>query len=95
MNTAVIIEEKLRKLGKFEGARINTVSGKITSWEGVVGVPQPDEATLSAWEQELIADKTDELQFRKSRKQAIRQKLGLTKAEIKHLKELLEDGDDD
>jgi len=44
---------------------------------------------------DLDAEKLSEKNARRSRKQAIRTKLDITKAEIKHLKELLEDGDDD
>lgn len=91
---STIIEKKLRKLGKFNLAKVKTEEGVITEWE-VEGVEKPSQETLNAWKDEIDSDELQDKDQKKSRKQAIRAKLGLTKAEVKALKELLDDGNDD
>ena len=94
MSIANTIEKKLLKIGKFEGAKVKTVEGVITEWE-VDGIEKPSEETLNSWKEEIDSDDVQKKDQKKSRKQAVMAKLGLSKAEVKALKELLDDGNDD
>lgn len=91
---ANVIEKKLRKLGKFEGAKISTDGVSITSWE-VDGVQQPTEQELQAWKSEVDADEQTEKQGTKNAKKALMIKLGLNKQELKALIALIRDGSED
>lgn len=94
MNIAAVIEKKLRKINKFDGAKVNTDGVNITAWD-VQGVLQPSSQDLTAWETEVVADDQTEKQGMKNAKKALMTKLGLTKQELKALIALIKDGNDD
>jgi hypothetical protein len=82
------------KYGK-EGWKCDTRDGVITRWEHPDGIPQPDDAAISTAVSEYQASLINEKDARKNRKKSILQKLGMDKSDIKSLKELLQDGNDD
>lgn len=85
---SVIVQETRAKLPSGKSHRLDylVVSG------GVVEAMTP--AEMAATDSAEQTKKDTERQNRKSRKQSIRTKLGLSKTDISALKELLEDGDD-
>lgn len=82
------------KYGK-PGFICDTRDGVITRWEHPDGIAQPDNVAIAIAVQEYQDSLVSEKEQRKNRKKAILQKLGMSKNEIKALKELLEDGNDD
>lgn len=99
MSLALAIEFKLKQLNKFDGAKIRTEEGIITSWDAN-GEPQPDQATLDAWVAEYEAYIPTEKTARHGRKRQLLDALatltGLTRKQVlKCLMEIVQDGNDD
>jgi len=94
----MIVDALLKKYGKEGisiGAEFKNGEWVITEWRHPDGISQPDkEAILSAMD-EYKEIKNNENSSKKTRKQAVAQKLGLTKEDVKSLRELIRDGNDD
>ena len=94
MSTALAIEWKLKQLGKFEGAKINTYENVLTNWD-VKDFARPDDSTIEIWKAEYQTYLANEKIARKNRKKAVLSKLGLTKQDALSLLEFIQDGNDD
>lgn len=99
MSAALAIEFKLKQLGKFDGAKIETKEGVITSWDAN-GEPQPDQATLDSWIAEYQASIPVENNAKRGRKRKLLDSLatltGLTRKQVlKCFTEIVQDQNDD
>lgn len=99
MSVALAIEYKLKQLNKFDGAKVRTEEGVITSWDAN-GEPQPDQATLDSWVAEYQASIPVENNAKKGRKRqlldAIATLTGLTRKQVlRCFNEIVKDGNDD
>jgi hypothetical protein len=94
-----VIEWKLKQLGKFDGAKITTRDGVITSWDAN-GEPQPDQSTLDSWIAEYQASIPVESNQKRARKRqlldAIATLTGLTRKQVlRCFNEIVSDANDD
>lgn len=76
--------------------RFSYINGQVFA----VSESQPSKTEIDSFAAQLsvLPDTDPRVQVksaRRNRKQAIRAKLGLTRQEVKHLQELIQDGDDD
>lgn len=95
---AIVIEKKLRKLGKLDGASVKTDGTNIIEWN-VPGVPKPTQLDIDSWKSEIDSDDQSNKDSRKSLKQSARTALNMSKSQFKDfisgLKASLEDGGDE
>ncbi len=96
---AQIIEKKLRKIGKFEGAKVRTANGVITEWV-VDGVTKPSDSELVSWANEIQSDEIAENNQKRLRKRQLLDALatltGLTRNQVlRCFNEIVKDGNDD
>lgn len=98
-NLGLVIEYKLRQLGKFDGAKIRTEDGIIKEWSAN-GEIQPDKPTIDSWVSEYETAKASEGNAKKGRKRQLLDALatltGLTRKQVlKCFMEIVQDGNDD
>lgn len=88
-NLASAISWKLRELGVFDGADIQTKEGVLVVWEVKNGMKQPDDATLQQWcdDYEIFIAQKDTSD--KTKAQQLQIKMNLSDDELETLKILL------
>lgn len=89
----------LESQNKLNGAKVGTKEvsenvWEISEWE-VSELAKPTDAEVDTIITDYQTHLTNEKDARKTRKQAVRTKLGLTKSELKALLEIVLDGHDD
>lgn len=55
MSLALVIDWKLKQLGRLDGANVGTKDGELVYW-AVKEVEYPNQATIDAWTMEYQAD---------------------------------------